>query len=192
MNQIDYENYMEWLSCFEPVKKNVQIRRGVFETNSSSVHSICIATESNRSPLKTIYINAGDFGWEHDFLYSPSEKMSYLVTALYDSNAYDVATTDEMFGKLLTWLKEEDIGYEVNIKKELARYRSGLYYSINGYVDHAEGCGAFLDYVFASKENMLNYLFSPDSFIITGNDNEEDEIPEIDVEYPHEEFWKGN
>ena len=57
----------------------IQIRRGVFETNSSSVHTITITKNPNnlKFPKKLIF-DSGDYGWEHACLNTPEEKASYL------------------------------------------------------------------------------------------------------------------
>ena len=43
-----------------------QIRNGVFETNSSSIHSIAISKEPVINFLDTIHFRLGEFGWEFD------------------------------------------------------------------------------------------------------------------------------
>ena len=55
-----------------------QIRKGVFETNSSSTHSICIAKDAELTIPQSLHFSFGEFGWECDTLYSVSEKASYL------------------------------------------------------------------------------------------------------------------
>ena len=40
-------------------------------------------------------------------------------------------------------------------------------------------------------EMLKRYLFSDDSFILTGNDNE-DGYQDIKVNYEYDEFYKGN
>lgn len=45
----------------------IQIRKGVFETNSSSTHSICISKEKvNAKDVagKKVHFGLGDYGWE--------------------------------------------------------------------------------------------------------------------------------
>jgi hypothetical protein len=41
-----------------------QIRKGVFETNSSSTHSICIAKDDGLTIPKSLHFDFGEFGWE--------------------------------------------------------------------------------------------------------------------------------
>jgi hypothetical protein len=49
----------------------------------------------------------------------------------------------------------------------------------------------FTDALLADEELLKRYLFSTDSFILTGNDNEDDSI-DINVDYDYDEFYKGN
>lgn len=41
----------------------IQVRGGVFETNSSSTHSICIQKKSVDADYSYIVFNTGDYGW---------------------------------------------------------------------------------------------------------------------------------
>lgn len=46
-----------------------QVRRGTFETNSSSTHAICITKSEYRHNLFShIDFEIGEFGWENDKL----------------------------------------------------------------------------------------------------------------------------
>ena len=47
-----------------------QIRRGCFETNSSSTHAICIATEDVLNIPKNIHFGFDDFGWEFGYYFN--------------------------------------------------------------------------------------------------------------------------
>ncbi len=44
----------------------IQIRKGTFETNSSSTHSICISKEPVTKYPKSIHFYLGRYGWEQD------------------------------------------------------------------------------------------------------------------------------
>jgi hypothetical protein len=53
-----------------------QVRYGVFETNSSSTHSICILTETEQLSIPDrVEFECDEFGWEVDTLTSRSEKI---------------------------------------------------------------------------------------------------------------------
>ena len=49
----------------ENIAMKRQIRRGVFETNSSSTHAICIA-KGDYNLSKHIDFTIGEFGWENN------------------------------------------------------------------------------------------------------------------------------
>ena len=59
------------------------IRKCVFETNSSSTHSICLTTTDDTLPSKfpsELRFTIGEFGWEHAILDNAYDKASYLYT----------------------------------------------------------------------------------------------------------------
>ena len=58
------------------------IRKNVFETNSSSCHSISFASDSAEGYSgKVLYADGEDFGWEYNVLCTPQKKFSYWVVA---------------------------------------------------------------------------------------------------------------
>lgn len=66
-----------------------QIRNEVFESNSSSVHTLTIS-KSGREPSKFIpdkegyiHVDYGQFGKEHEIYSSQYDKLSYLITLCY-------------------------------------------------------------------------------------------------------------
>ena len=68
----------------------IQVRGGVFETNSSSTHSICIQKKPVDADYSYIVFNTGEYGWDErevnlgDYLYTailcldPDGKKGYL------------------------------------------------------------------------------------------------------------------
>ena len=71
-------------------------------------------------------------------------------------------------------------------------YNGHPYFEVeDGYVDHASDMKELIDAVLENEGLLKRYLFSTDSFIATGNDNE-DGYPEIRVNYEYDEFYKGN
>lgn len=171
-----------------------QKRIGVFETNSSSTHSICIPKEDAELELpKQIHFHFGEFGWECDTLDSISEKASYLYTGLvYNDRKSDI---DAVFKTL----RDKDV--EVTFEEPI--YNTRTYKDSNGieqsytssdnagYVDHGDALGGFLDAVCSDEDKLLRFLFSPMAFIITGNDNDDEDV-DISVSYEHDEYYKGN
>ena len=165
-----------------------QERRSVFETNSSSTHSICITkdTRADHSYPKKLVFRLGEFGWEHEELFTPEEKAAYLYTSILSLQTKEEAERSK--NKIFAVLGEVGIDCEF----EQAEYWGDGWLS-NGYVDHA-GDGDHYDFVNKTLNNrnrLLRYLFSEQSFVLTGNDNDDYGVG-IDVDYPHEECYKGN
>ena len=61
----------------------INVRQNLFETNSSSVHAICIAKDNNYYIPKSLHFAFGEFGWETEVLTNPESLASYLYTAIY-------------------------------------------------------------------------------------------------------------
>lgn len=166
-----------------------QIRQGVFETNSSSTHSICIAKNTELNIPKSLHFQFGEFGWECDILHSVGEKASYLYTGLIANNRKGD------FDRIIQFLKDK--GIEVTAEEPIYKkftYEGndgGEYAENGGYVDHSDEMAEFLDAVCQDEGQLMRYLFSNLSFIITGNDNDDEDVS-IDVSYEYDGYYKGN
>lgn len=170
-----------------------KIRKGVFETNSSSTHSICIAKDAELTIPKSLAFTFGEFGWELDTLSSVGEKASYLYTGLIANKRRD--DVEKIFSIL------RDKGIKVSAEEPI--YKTHTYKDSNGkdesyvtcenggYVDHSYDMVDFLNAICGDENKLMQYLFSDMSFVLTGNDND-DEGVSIDVSYPHDEYYKGN
>ena len=163
---------------------SIQVRHGVFETNSSSTHSISIPCQTSLTIPKLIHFKIGEFGSDTSILSSIAAKASYLYTGLAANDrmkdAYDIILYLLSEGIAVT---AEDVVYD--------KYRCMLN---DGYMDHANELNGFLDAIVANKDMMMRYLFSPYSFILTGSDNDYSFV--IDnkevMEYASDFFYKGN
>jgi len=158
------------------------IRRNVFETNSSSTHSLCV-TKNNILDQKQESLNfsIGEFGWEENTLDSPSEKASYLYTAILVCDG-----KMDCLESVKNALNNNGIEYEFEEPNFDDEYR----YLNNGYIDHSGEIYDFLD-ICNDEDKIMRFLFSSESFILTGNDNADSDV-EINVDYDHEEYYKGN
>ncbi len=147
-----------------------QIRKNVFETNSSSTHAICIS-KGEYNIINHIDFEVGDFGWEFETYRTLHSKASYLITAILDLPNKE--TSDNYLNKLTDILDNNGIEYTLPELK-VGSYKFGentvYYYVIDGYVDHASETKEFLDTVLSDSYILFRYLFG-DSMIITGNDN---------------------
>jgi len=173
-----------------------KIRMNIFETNSSSTHSICVAKNINKLNLpKEIVFKEGCFGWAYEVLNSINEKASYLFTAILYNEDYDALKS------VVNILKKNNINciFEdhptlLNKNGYLRKKEDIRLILEDGWIDHGDLLKDFINDVCYDENKLLNYLFSPLSFIVTGNDNEHsyEEDIKIKVNYEHYEYFKGN
>lgn len=135
--------------------KKILVRKGVFETNSSSSHSISIADDTKQFVMDTIYpnqdgmveISGDDFGWDWFKHNDAITKASYA--------AQQFANSETSLEALAEVIKEQTGADEVKFV--------GL---DNGYVDH-DSYGI----VPSDKESLRNFIFNKNSWLFGGNDN---------------------
>lgn len=137
-----------------------KVRQGVFETNSSSMHSICILNDCNlnnkinyeEKNTSYFYLNVEGFH-RHPFkmLFSPEEKLAYCLCAFH-SGIYNV--NSEKFKKLENKYLKMIQAYYPNVKKwslfNEKDYKL-LYHTENGKeydIDDEEKIGYNEDYNF--------------------------------------------
>lgn len=146
-----------------------QIRKNVFETNSSSCHSLVISKDDyglNNIPTYLNFDAEEDYGWEQRCLDTKEEKASYLYTAMLNCDTAMLncelwAQAEEFKRKL-----SEDFGIKIGVPE----YRNFRDY--NGSVDHAGELVPFIDEVLENDDKLKRFLFDTKSKIYTGNDNE--------------------
>lgn len=133
-----------------------QIRNSVFETNSSSTHSICISKKPVLATGKHVDFYIGDYGWEHDSV----DPASYLYTAILC-----MSDSEELIEQLKDVLNRNKITYSF-AKPDYSEEG----WLNNGYVDHSYDTRDFIDTVLSNEDMLIRYLFG-DSYVYTGNDN---------------------
>lgn len=165
----------------------IQIRRSAFETNSSSTHSICITRSNNYTLPDMVTFHLDDFGWEFQTYYEMQSKADYLYSGLlgyYYDQPEKIKEAKEWIFKVLT-------KHGVDCEFADDRLEDGWYAG----VDHDNELGEFLTAVLRNEKTLFRFLFCAESFILTGNDNcssDEHHLVDIDVTYPHDEYYKGN
>ena len=157
----------------------IQIRNGVFETNSSSTHSICIQKKPVDADYSHIVFNIGSYGWsEREVNFG-----DYLYTAIL---CLDPDGHDGYLSRLKSILDAHRIRYEFEWPEW---HESGKYKWLdNGYIDHYDETVPFVETVLDDEDMLLRGLFGEDSVVYTGNDNEhwdEDCMCTVGDEY----FW---
>lgn len=143
----------------------IQIRKGVFETNSSSIHAINIFRGYNEKNIpESIVVRPGEFGWECDTYYDFESKLSYLYTW-----CLNLMSKDEAEYKITQALNNLGV-------KEVEFEECSDWYE-EGYIDHSEELySKDLNIIF---ENYFgDFIFGDSSYIETGNDNSDIEVYE--------------
>jgi hypothetical protein len=166
----------------------IKIRNSVFETNSSSVHSIVVSTEPVDFAPTSIYFELGEFGWSMDELDDSFARASYFYTAACCLYERDVAPE-------LRYMLEP-YGYNLVFDPPIFDEDGWLK---NGYVDHVDECKEFVDTLMSDATLLINFIFDDRSFVITGNDNCDEiswdwmrnKVDRADA-YKHLTFVKGN
>lgn len=170
-----------------------KIRRGMFETNSSSTHTIII-TNSKTEPGLCVDFRIDEFGWEREDYHDVYSKASYIYTLACACLGRDV------FPDFCDMLCKYGVKCTCSRPARIntSTYRGETYtYLDNGYVDHDYEGRKLVDAIMSDEDRLIRYLFSDESFVVTGNDNvDEDYFKEMEeattVDYDHEEYYKGN
>ena len=172
-----------------------QVRQGVFETNSSSVHAICICTDDFLHIPEKLRFGFGEFGWGETTLNCTQEKADYLWTAIACIDDFDtIKKYTKFIAKTLKEHGVRDIDFEpIEIHIGTWGNDAEVFFSCpdDYWIDHVHETREFVDAVCTDEDRLMNYLFTNRSYIATGNDNS-DSCPRIDEVYPHEEYYKSN
>lgn len=148
-----------------------QIRRGLFETNSSSVHAIVICRDTR--PLKVatdsfpknITFSCDEFaGWDHEVFNDYQAKADYLYTCMVcmaeDNKHYLNSWKYQIMSYLALW------NIECKFNKESERYATLPHLNFDYILN-------FIKFIMKDEIHLLDYLFNPKSFFEKGNDNED-------------------
>ena len=138
-----------------------QIRRNVFETNSSSTHSIAISKHP-ATIRKHISFRIGEYGWKNDCV----DTASYLYTAILEQ---DDAT--DMLEQLKNILDKYSIEYEFEKCRYITSSDGEYRWLEYGYIDHSNETRELIFELLNNEDLLMRYLFG-DSSVYTGNDNQ--------------------
>lgn len=167
-----------------------RIRKGVFETNSSSMHSLCIhvGSDDNMQPNELderdgfIISQFEEFGWGINTINHQEDKLAYILTTIMMKQGfYPIESKEdvELFEEshLMTLLKEviEDYtGKELKVRYTYQEDDEEDEEFIDGYIDH-ESIDMLNDQLRGDdetiKENIKNIIFNGKYFILIDNDN---------------------
>ena len=168
----------------------INIRQGLFETNSSSMHSIGIQRNNQFENVpEKLELKPGEFGWQHEVLSDPFEIGSYLYTAILCLSKDKKDLSDWK-----TYLY--DACYRVGCEVSFIEPTKDEYGFENYYIDHCDELIDFLKKLRRNEKRLLRFLFGQHSFIITSNDNDGHEYLEAMekslINNYVETYFKGN
>jgi hypothetical protein len=141
-----------------------QIRKGIFETNSSSTHCITVKKQIDNANLcNKVVFKGSDYGWRVDTLNTTEEKASYLYSALLSYYEGREKELSDYKNYIYNTLAKNGI--------DCSFVPDGIYNWMDCYVDHCECLAGFLEYIRSYEKYLMYYLFG-DGVVITGNDND--------------------
>lgn len=156
----------------------VQTRSNVFETNSSSSHSLTLSKDDlvpqtfDKKTLRNgvVDIELGDYNWEWRRYHDVKNKLRYLITQLTDGKLPEgddpqaltetLIERNEQF-RLLSDVVHKHTGCELRVLPS------------DGGIDHqsARGDAAVGMELFDSAQRLQAFLFNENAYVETGNDN---------------------
>lgn len=151
-----------------------QIRHSVFETNSSSTHSISISKDvKTLDPLYVdengvVTINGEEFGWDEETFRNAEAKASYAMIYAHEWSG----EKKDVHVQILTDVIKQQTGC-----KEVVYNYSDEGWDTDktdkpwGYIDHQSVEDRDLDYLFEDPEKLRMFIFNPASTLHTDNDN---------------------
>lgn len=173
-----------------------QIRRGVFETNSSSTHSVSVSHNNNQYYEPTIlnafidecdnkvHVKFGEFGWEIKNYSLPYNKLQYIVTMLAETEGGMISDIDDFFEtdgfKLINdavadYCHCDGIWIDEDMQLDNYEWNGKTYYYIehNGYIDHQshEAYQSVQDFLDDYGLDVTQFIFDDGVIVHTDNDN---------------------
>lgn len=162
------------------------IRHNVFETNSSSTHSISINSTTELYDSITpdsngvITLTGGQFGWEWEQYNDALTKANYCAVDVHGNGDLE---------KMLRDVIMEHTGAKDVVFDLTTDYRQDNY----SYIDH-QSVGT-VHPAFSSADNLKNFIFNSKSYLFTGNDNTDEPANFYDVgveDFTHQIVLEGS
>lgn len=167
-----------------------QIRKYIFETNSSSMHSLTIKNgymEDSDLYIGTdnkVNVDFGEFGWEICDYSDQYTKLQYILTMCACTEGCKCITPDDFFGtegfKSISDAIASHCGCDgIRIREDSLRTKHWNYYNkdyldFDGYIDH-QSCDKYLSVADFLKQNNIssveNFIFNNGIIVHTDNDN---------------------
>lgn len=174
----------------------IQIRKGVFETNSSSTHTIALDTSDidAMSIVKEVHFGLESFGWDFSL---DNSTANYLWTAIMNILSYhdqmiivgdrklrldDIislikgafskygikASFDVVIGASIYMSRDRDIN---GVSYEYPEIRFNMSFTGGEGIDHGDDLYDFVVFMLQDPDNIVKFVLNKNSVVITGNDN---------------------
>jgi hypothetical protein len=166
----------------------IQIRSGVFETNSSSTHSIAIP--KNCSVIDGIYFRIGEFGWAFEEV----DPADYFYTAIFEVSETEEEMKDRL-EQLKKILNDNNVFYKFGKAESHIwhdEYSGKDYFCLDdGYIDHGSELREFVDDLLNDGDRLIRFLSG--GLVFTGNDNSDSNgFISRDEEFIEDYDWRSN
>lgn len=167
-----------------------QMRKNVFETNSSSTHSVSVVNgelEDICLHIKNdgyVHVRFGEFGWETESYTDPYDKLQYVVTMLVETEGRNIVSADELFEtngfKLINdavadYCDCNGIWIDSDMSTKNYEYNGQKYFYVDheGYIDHQsfESYKTVQDFLDDYGVDITNFIFNDGVIVHTDNDN---------------------
>lgn len=155
----------------------INIRRDTFETNSSSVHSICISKEKPKNVPKHIVMNFDWYGWENNEV----DAKNYLWTAILLLKSYEyknryvrykrIPEIEKYIRSTLSRYGVEEVEFMYPKVRTMNSDGVAESYDSEPEIDHYDETAEFVDACLSDRDLLARAILS-DSVVYTGNDNE--------------------
>ena len=151
------------------------IRRAVFETNSSSTHSIIVADSGGlRGSLHCedgiVEVEGKEFGWGPEIYTDAETKLSYLITRIFHKCVDNDGNINWKNVNKDWWIKvskavEDHTGCLLKVKTYTNEWHP------IGYIDH-QSIDVADDILNATVGKIKRFIFNPKSELLICNDND--------------------
>lgn len=147
------------------------IRTGVFETNSSSCHTISVGSSGvyegfTPNSNGEILLEPGEYGWEVEQYTNVESRLNYVM--LYVRDWVSGEEKKYEFRHILEQVVFEHTGAT---KLDFVPEENPSTWGPAGYIDHQSVADNDLDFLFKDSATLKSFLFDRDSYIQTDNDN---------------------
>jgi hypothetical protein len=145
------------------------IRKGVFETNSSSMHSIAVRGGDARyeNIPDVIHLDFDYWGWGYEELRGVSEKLAYVVCAIqYNGGGYGASVEEIKETDYYKWIEEMVSDYTGSKLQTTGNDLGSIDHQSSDMLD-----AHFVNDKEAFMQNIRDLVFNPSVVIIIDNDN---------------------